>query len=114
MKKIYVAGALNSDAVGYIRNLHKMISYANILRKKGYAVFVPGLDFLMGLLDGNFDYQDYFDNSQPWLDVSDIMFVCPGWESSAGTLKEIEFAKKIGIPVVYNDIDLLRDKNKCS
>ncbi len=109
MKKIYVAGALNSDAVGYIRNLHNMISYSNKLRRKGYSVFVPGLDILMGLLDGNFDYQDYFENSQPWLVVSDIMFVCPGWESSKGTMKEIELAKKSNIPIVYNDTDLLKD-----
>ena len=109
MKKIYVAGALNSDAVGYIRNLHSMISYSNKLRRKGYSVFVPGLDILMGLLDGNFDYQDYFENSQPWLVVSDIMFVCPGWESSKGTMKEIELAKKSSIPIVYNDTDLLKD-----
>jgi len=111
MNKIYIAGALNSDAVGYIRNLHRMISYSNKLRRKGYSVFVPGLDILMGLLDGDFDYKDYFENSQPWLAVSDIMFVCPGWESSKGTVKEIESAKELGIPVVYNDTDLLKDLN---
>jgi hypothetical protein len=109
MKRIYVAGALNSDAVGYIRNLNRMISYSNKLRRKGYSVFVPGLDFLMGLLDGDFDYKDYFENSQSWLAVSNIMFVCPGWESSKGTAKEIEYAKSLGIPIVYNDIDLLKD-----
>lgn len=103
MKRVYVAGALNSDAVGYIKNMNNMIVCSNKLRRMGFGVFVPCLDFLMGLLDGNFDYKDYFDNSQAWLQVSDIMFVCPNWENSKGTRKEIELAEILKIPVVYND-----------
>ena len=87
--RCYIAGKLNADAVGYIQNMHKMIRVARELRKLGIAVYVPCNDFLEGLVDGDFTYLDYFNNSQPWLEVSDFIFVVPGWETSDGTKKEI-------------------------
>jgi hypothetical protein len=63
--RAYVAGKLNADAVGYIQNMHRMIRVARELRKLDIAVYVPCNDFLEGLVDGNFTYYDYFDNSQP-------------------------------------------------
>ena len=99
--KAYVAGKLNADAVGYIQNMHRMIKTAKQLRNLGAAVYVPCNDFLEGLVDGDFSYKDYFENSQPWLLVSDLMYVCPGWETSEGTKKEIQFAKDNGIAIFY-------------
>ena len=90
----------------YINIIHKMISTAEKVRKAGFAVFVPGLDFLQGVIFGNWDYPDYFDNSQPWLDASDAIFLTPGWETSEGTKREIERAKAQNIPV-YSDLDTL-------
>ena len=104
--KVYVAGKLNSDACGYIKNIHQMIIWAEKVRKLGFAVFVPGLDFLQGVLFGNWEYSDYFNNSQPWLDSADAIFLVPGWETSEGTKKEIKRAKKQNIPV-YSDLNLL-------
>lgn len=103
MVKVYVAGKLNADAVGYIKNIHRMIKVARTLRKEGYSVYVPCNDFLEGLVDGNFDYADYFENSQPWLSVADAVFLVPGWESSIGTAKEIALANEKEIPV-FSDI----------
>ncbi len=80
MKRIYIAGALDSDSTSYIKNLHRMIFWAEKVRKEGYSVYVPGIEFLMGLQNGDWNYNDYFNNSQPWLDVSDAIFVVPGWE----------------------------------
>ena len=79
MKKIYVAGKLNDSAVDYIKNLNVMFKVADGVRKLGFAVFVPGLDFLIGVVFGDWDYKDYFDNSQPWLEASDAVFVGPNW-----------------------------------
>lgn len=107
MKKIYVAGKLNADAVGYIKNIHKMIRTAKVLRNQGFSVYVPCNDFLEGIVDGDFEYEDFFDNSQPWLLSSDAMFLTPGWETSSGTLKEIKLAREHNIPVFYN-IDALK------
>ncbi len=106
MKRVYVAGKLNDDACGYIVNIHRMIIWAEKVRKLGFAVFVPGLDFLQGVVFGNWAYKDYFDNSQPWLDVADAVFLVPGWETSSGTKREIERAKNNGTPV-YFDLDML-------
>jgi len=106
MKRIYIAGALNSDAVGYIKNMHRMIIWAEKIRKLGYSVYVPCLDFLHGLVIGTFEYKDYFDNSQLWLEVSDAMFVVPGWEDSKGTKREIERANRLNIPVYVSMLKL--------
>ena len=110
-KTVYIAGALNSDAVGYIKNMNNTIVHGLKIKKLGFAVYVPGLDFLMGLVDGNFNYSDYFDNSQPFMVKCDYVFVCPGWENSKGTAKEIELATNRGIPVVYNDVDEMKGLN---
>lgn len=106
MKKVYIAGKLNDDAVGYIKNCHKMIKVAKVVRDLGFAVYVPCIDFLEGLVDGNFDYPDYFENSQPWLMSSDAVLLVPGWEDSKGTAREIELAKSLGIPIFKNPRDL--------
>ena len=103
MKKlIYVAGALNSDAVGYIKNFHNMMVIAEGVRREGFAVFVPALDFMMGVMWGNYEYADYFENSQPILNRCDAVVVVPGWEESKGTKKEISSALMQNIPVFYN------------
>ena len=99
MKKVYIAGALNSDAVGYVKNLHRMIIWADKVRKLGFSVYVPGIDFLVGLVLGDYEYSDYFDNSQPWLDSADAVFLVPGWDNSRGTQREIERALSNNIPV---------------
>lgn len=99
MKKVYIAGKLNDSAVGYIKNCHKMIKTAKMVRDAGFSVYVPCIDFLEGLVDGNFEYNDYFDNSQPWLLSADAMFLTPGWGSSEGTKREMILAADNGIPV---------------
>lgn len=106
MKRVYVAGKLNGMACDYIKHIHRMIVWSEKVRKAGFAVFVPGIDFLQGVMFGNWEYDDYFNNSQPWLDASDAVFVTPGWETSEGTKREIEHAKKNNIPVYY-DLDTM-------
>ena len=107
MRRVYIAGKLNDMAVDYIKNLHRMFKTAEDVRKLGFAVFVPGMDLLLGMQFGNWEYKDYFENSQPWLLASDIVFVSPNSETSHGTQREIETAKAHGIPVIY-DIELMK------
>jgi hypothetical protein len=108
MKRVYIAGKLNDDAVGYIMNCHKMIRTAKKVRNAGYAVYVPCNDFLEGIVDGGFDYGDYFDNSQPWLEASDALFLVPGWDRSEGTRREMERADVLGISI-FDDIDKMNE-----
>jgi hypothetical protein len=102
MKKVYVAGKLNADAVNYIRNMHRMIKTADQIRRLGYSVYVPCLDILSGLVAGDLDYADYFENNLPWMLASDLVFVVPGWETSDGTKKEIETAIANNILVLFD------------
>jgi len=104
MRKVYVAGKLNDDAVGYIKNVHRMIKTARKVRMAGYAVYVPCNDFLEGLVDGGFEYNEYFDNSQPWLKSADAVFLTPGWEFSTGTRREMDLALSFNIPV-FDDLE---------
>ena len=109
--KIYIAGKLNDMAVNYLYNVHQMMEIAEKVRNKGFSVFVPAIDLLMGIKFGYKDYHDYFDNSQPWLIISNGVFLVPGWKTSEGTKKEIETAKEHGVPV-FDDIDeLIKYKN---
>ena len=106
MKRVYVAGKLNGMACDYIKNVHRMIIASEKVRKAGFAIYVPGIDFVQGMVFGNWDYADYFDNSQAWLDASDAIFLTPGLETSEGTKREIERAKAQNISV-YDDLDTL-------
>jgi hypothetical protein len=99
--RVYIAGKLNAPACDYIKNMHKMMLLAERLRQLDFAIFVPCLDILMGLMFGTYTYKDYFNNSQEWLDASDALYVCSGWETSEGTIKEIERARFKGIPVCF-------------
>jgi hypothetical protein len=107
-KRIYVAGKLNDMAVNYLQNVSRMMKTAEEVRKVGYSVFVPCIDLLMGIMFGDYDYPDYFNNSQPWIEVADGIFLVPGWETSEGTKKEIELAKSRGIPC-FENIDVMDD-----
>ena len=105
MKRAYVAGALNSEhATGYLQNVSKMLDTAEQLRLLGVAPFKPAEDLLSGIKFGYYEYDDVFDPSQAWLDVSDFVYLTPGWEDSPGTRREIERASRKGIPV-FMDID---------
>jgi guanylate kinase len=109
MKRAYIAGALsNPDVCKYISNCHKMGETAEQIRKLGVAVYVPYIDILMGLQHGNYEYNDYFDNSQPWLDSSDFVYLTPQWEGSTGTRREIERATLQDIPV-FDRIDQVKE-----
>jgi len=105
--RVYVAGKLNADAPNYIKNCHKMIKTADKIRRIGFSVYVPCLDFLSGLVMGDYEYQDYYENNIPWMESANIVFVCEGYEDSIGTKKEIIHADKLDIPVVYSIEELL-------
>ena len=102
--KVYLAGKLNAEAVGYNNNRSKMMHCAINLHNLGYSVFVPCLVEQLALVDTkDWIYDDYFLNSQPWLEASDVIYLVPGWQGSKGTEEEIESAIKLNIPI-FEDI----------
>lgn len=105
MKRVYVAGAFSADNVlDVLKNIGKGEHYASKLFLLGYAPFCPwhDKDYVIRHWDKEYTVQQFYDYSLAWLEVSDFMVVIPGWEKSKGTLKEIEVANNLNIPIYYN------------
>jgi hypothetical protein len=107
-KRIYIAGKLNGMATDYIKNIHEMIRTADLIRRMGFSVYIPAIDVIAGIVLGDWKYEDYFNNSQPWLDASDALFLVPGWQTSSGTKREIERAERQNIPVFTDPKKLIK------
>jgi hypothetical protein len=109
--KIYIAGKLNGMAIDYIKNVHDMIKNAEEVRKAGFSVLVPGINLLLGIVNGDWNYNDYFDNSQPWLEASDGMYIGK-WRDSDGTIKEIKNANEWNVPTFFKECNGLYQMKK--
>jgi len=112
MKRIYIAGPYSSDNVmDVLHNIREGIEVSTALFKEGYAVFCPWLDYHFVLMDKErkLTVNDFYEYSIAWLKVSEVMLVIGDWESSKGTLKEIEIAKELGIPILYDLESLIKE-----
>ena len=101
--RIYVAGPLNADACGYIKNLSKMYRVGLAIHCMGHSPFIPGADVLLGLMAGDFEYADYFNANTEWLKVSDAVFVIA---SSPGVEQEVAIAEDLQIPIYHRLEDI--------
>jgi guanylate kinase len=106
---IYVAGKLNSKSAPYLRNVHKMVKYAEKIRKLGFCVVVPGNDLIHGIICGEHEYSDYFNNIEI-MKRCDALALVDNWKESEGTKREIKEAKEQGLPVLKTFGDVLRYK----
>jgi len=107
--RIYIAGALSSKensnrnpskiVTDYLQNVSAMCKAASIVRRMGWYPYVPGLDFVLGMVDGFWEEEDYRGIGMSFLEVCDAVLVI---SESYGVTKEIERAKELGIPVCYN------------
>ena len=105
-KRIYVAGALSSKekedrdpstvVIDYLSNVSAMCKFASMLRKAGAYPFVPALDLLLGVVNGDWDEDTYRGIGMAFLEVCDMVVVI-SW--SWGVRKEVERAEELGIPV---------------
>lgn len=106
MKLVYVAGSYSADnVISVLDNIREGQRWGTRLLLRGYAPFCPWNDYHFQLMlrgDERLTVQHYYDYSMKFLEVSDIVFVTPNWESSKGTIAEIARAEQLGIPVVYN------------
>lgn len=117
MIKVYVAGPYSDDNVlGVLKNIGRGQEYAAYLFILGFAPFTPWHDkeFVIHNWDTNFEVDYFYNYSNAWLTVSDVVFVVPNsnglrnWEDSFGTVVEIQRAKELKIPVFYSVDELLR------
>lgn len=110
MKKVYVAGAFSANNIlDCLKNIGRGEEYSAKVFMLGFAPFCPwhDKDYVIQNWTSNFTVKMFYDYCMAWLEVSDILFVIPGWEQSTGTLAEIERAKELGIPIVYSFEELL-------
>ena len=102
MKRIYISGAYSADNVlDVLRNIGRGQKMAAKLFSLGFAPFCPWHDksFVTDRPDDEFTVEQFYEYSLAWLVVSDAMFLLPGWEKSAGTVKEHRYCLDNGIPM---------------
>jgi len=109
MRRLYVAGPYsNSSVIGALDNMRRGMRKATEKFLEGWAPFAPWMDYHYSLMlrgDEKLTVEDYYAYSIAWLRVSDAMYVLKGWESSKGTMAEIEIAKEMGIPIMWEEVE---------
>lgn len=104
--RIYVAGALNAMAIDYIKNIHRMMTVGIALRRKGHCPYVPALDVLLGIMAGDWDYEDYIGMNMPFVDVCEAFFlIC----HSPGTDRELARADALN-KIIYTKLEDVPDE----
>jgi hypothetical protein len=102
MKRIYIAGKYTADTPnGVFDNIREGISASIKILEEGNAIFCPWLDHQLFIHGLKASWQQMYDHSMAWLEVSDEVHVLPGWETSKGTIAEIKRAQELNIPVKY-------------
>jgi hypothetical protein len=98
-----------NNGVEYINNMKRMLDAALEVLKKGHHPYIPCLDILLSLRDKKkWSYDDYYEFNKHWIDVCDgLLFVAP----SNGTLKERDYARKIG-KIIFMDIKEIKKRRK--
>ena len=121
--RVYIAGPLTprgdkskNPAINYEYNKSSMINVAVAVLKSGHSPFCPALDapfFLVGGMDNRITEAQIKRSSMDFLEVCEAVVLCPGWKKSPGTLKEIERADELGIPV-FNSLRAFLERDNGS
>lgn len=101
---VYVAGPIRPKGKQTLEeNLEQAKRIALELWLGGFAVICPhaNTDLPIELAEKEMDTNRWIEGDLEILRKCDAVVVCPGWETSSGTLQEIGFAKGMGIPVYY-------------
>lgn len=107
--RIYVAGAYSADnVIDVLNNIQRGTKYCAKLLKDGHTPFCPWLDYQFHFYEPTLTVEDYYRYSMAWLEVSEVVRVLPNSENSKGTMKEIERALALHIPVrLLDEEDLI-------
>jgi len=101
----YVAGPYRADTVeARDANIAAADAVGRALVTKGYAVFIPHNNTRHWEEDGRFSHEDCIDIDLAILERCDLLVVVGDYTASAGTRREIDWARRNGIPV-YLSVD---------
>lgn len=100
MKLAYIAGPYRAATKGGILlNIQNAANIGAMAAEKGYAIIVPHCNSYLPDKCGTFTDRYWLDMDLEVLSRCDLVVLVPGWEQSAGTRAEVEFANERGIPV---------------
>jgi nucleoside 2-deoxyribosyltransferase len=101
---IYVAGPFRGKNAWEVEeNIRRAERAGFSLAERGFMPLIPHCNtrFFNGTLTDEF----WLEGTLELLKRCDAVFLVDGWSNSQGTQKEVEEAKKLGIPVYYETTD---------
>lgn len=107
MLKIYIAGPYRCKGKCGVdlNHMRRGLRMGVKVLLAGYAPFVPWFDFhhTFMLREGEeVTTEMYQEFSMAWLRAADVVLILPGWETSSGTIAEIEEAHRLQLPVLFS------------
>jgi nucleoside 2-deoxyribosyltransferase len=104
--KVYIASPYTLGDVAI--NVKAQMDMADRLMSAGFVPFAPLYSHFQHMAHPR-PYTDWIKFDLEWIKVCDCLLKLP--EESSGADEEVEYAKKIGIPVFYKINDLLNYYN---
>jgi hypothetical protein len=104
MKKVYIASPYTKGDVAV--NVKKSMDMANELMDLGYAPFAPLYSHFQHMLHPR-PYFSWLKIDLEWVNVCDCVLRMEG--ESTGADGEVDYAKKLSIPVYYSVSELLKE-----
>jgi hypothetical protein len=95
-KRVYVSAAITKGCKNW--NFYIANAVHDELIQAGWAVFNPMLSMANLGAQNNLEWNDWLENDEAWVAVSDLVVRIPG--ASLGAERECQFARERGIPVV--------------
>jgi len=108
---VYVAGRLSGPPPEYLANLHDMCAASRRLMEAGYVPINPGADALEGLMSGEVLPKEHYQRRSLHLlrllaGKRAALYVVnlqhPDGTPSSGTVREIDEARRLDMPVVWS------------
>ena len=97
VKIVYLSGKITEN-----KNYKYDFNVAEVyLRNQGYTVINPAQ--LDEISTKELSYEQYMQICYRLIDISDIIFMVSGWQSSKGANAELSYAKSLGKKVMYQD-----------
>ena len=95
-KIVYLSGKIAGNA-NYKMDFARAEEF---LKKMGYIVINPAN---LDEISKDLSYVQYLNICYKLLDISDIIFMVSGWQSSKGANAELTYAKSLGKKTMYQD-----------